>query len=237
MIPAAPELSESFVVPEHQSLLRELAKLKDLLFLDVPYPVRVDERSVILSALNDRRSPTVLIGPRFMQNWRPCGWFKYSTWSYIHGPIPEESGACDKRGHFRLSEMMTTVSQKMHPDTTVVFLFAGGPFAKTIVRELFLNPEISLGNKDVIIDVGATLDAMAGKGGTRKWNGNVAENCEQFAEGMPCDYCREHCGGMGLGGRCASCSCDVGDVRGIPFQTGARQFLGLRPMGGLDTGP
>ena len=76
-----------------------------------------------------------------MDQWRPCGYFKYSSWSYIHGPVSEETSACDKRGHFRMSDMMNTASSVNHPDESVVFLLAGGPFAKTIVKDIWMNPD------------------------------------------------------------------------------------------------
>ena len=176
----------------------------DFYFSSEFYLTHLDSRhDRIVKAFGKRRPPIVLIGPPFMETWRPCAWhFNFTTWYFLPAPTGEESSRCDGSVRKELEERTLEISAQKHPNETVLFLVASGVWGKGVFLKLFL--ETGIGAKDIVLDVGSTLDAMAGEFGTRDYNRDAEHNCREFAEGMPCDICRRRCGGRG----CLGCKCE-----------------------------
>ena len=167
--------------------------------------------------------------------------------SSILGPNPIESRRCDVAVENRIYQQMMWFSGTKFVGESIVFLFAAGPFGKVMMHDFFLHTK--LGAKDVILDVGSTLDALTGEPGSRDYNRDVDKNCLSSA-GMNCQFCRRYCGG-GRGGvagaagggtwgeinrGCAQCECDDGfEVLEAPLEM-PLEVPAERASGGGKTG-
>lgn len=162
-------------------------------------------------AINDRQRPIALVGPDWMRDWRPCGWFPHISeqpgkWTFIQGPTVRQSGFCSWQTQVRVAREMVKVSTEKFPNESVIFLMAAGPFGKFLANDIFLWSDV--GKKDVVIDVGSSLDAMAGRKGTRSYNVDPKKNCKQFFEAMPCESCKKDCAKKDE--ECPGCKCRAG---------------------------
>jgi len=91
--------------------------------------------------------------------------------SFVH--VPPHSCWQD-RG--RIAKEVLNISAQ-HPGESVVFIVAGGVAARTLIYRLHK----SIGHKDSLIDVGASLDGFAGVG-SRDYNRDLQRFCKDYPE-------------------------------------------------------
>lgn len=123
--------------------------------------------------------PTVLVGPQHL-NTLSC---MLNHKAFFEIPIPTRGcGDVD-----RLVPKLVKFSEKF-PDDSVLFIVAGGSVGKMIAYRAFE----SLRDKDMFVDVGASLDAYAGKT-SRDYNHDLRKFCKESKPWMAYDACEKHC--------------------------------------------
>lgn len=137
------------------------------------------QHSFVLAA-KQRGRPVVLVGPKHLDSLH-C---MLNHSAYFEIPIPTHGcGDVD-----RLVPQLVDYSKSTFPNDSVLFLVAGCSVGKMIAYEAFK----SLMHKDAFVDVGASLDAFAGRS-SRDYNSNIQKYCEHSKEWMAYDVCKSQC--------------------------------------------
>ncbi|CAD7944126.1 unnamed protein product [Amoebophrya sp. A120] len=139
--------------------------------------------------------PVVLVGAPHLRALS-CHWLPTKV-GFIEAPKPSETEICSFAVKQRVKQQMQEQSARF-PQETVTFFLAGGPWVKVIAAEAYTESESLLKSKDLLLDVGSTLDGVKGTGdsGIRNINrymNHKLQNCEQFSTAMSCETCFEEC--------------------------------------------
>jgi len=139
-----------------------------------------DPQHSFVMAAKQRGRPVVLVGPKHLDSLH-C---MLNHSAYFEIPIPTKGcGDVD-----RLAPQLVEYSKSKFPNDSVLFVVAGCSVGKMIAYEAFK----SLKDKDAFVDVGASLDAFAGRA-SREYNNNIEEYCEHSKEWMAYDVCKSTC--------------------------------------------
>lgn len=115
-----------------------------------------------------------LVGPPHLGKLKSM--LNYS--SFVHVP----SHSCWQERDRIAKEVLNVSAQ--HPGESVVFIVAGGVAGRTLIYRLHK----TIGSKDSLIDVGASLDGFAGVG-SRDYNRDLTRFCNDYPEYVAPDTC------------------------------------------------
>lgn len=112
---------------------------------------------------------------------------------FISAPTVKDAARCIPSAKARLRAEMKAASERF-TDETVVFLLSAGAFGKAIAHEIYYE-ERGIRSKDVVLDIGSSLDALAGIG-SRDYNSKWKENCKNpnVLMALDCKSCHKNCG-------------------------------------------
>jgi len=131
-------------------------------------------------AAKRRGRPIVLVGPKHL-DYLGC---MLDHEAFFEIPIPTKGcGDVD-----RLVPQLVSYSKSKYPDDSVLFVVAGGAIGKMIAYKAFH----SLNDKDVFVDVGATLDGYAGVP-SRDYNIDSRKFCKESKAWMAWSPCMTAC--------------------------------------------
>eukprot|EP00928_Gymnodinium_smaydae_P031793 TRINITY_DN23221_c0_g2_i1.p1 TRINITY_DN23221_c0_g2~~TRINITY_DN23221_c0_g2_i1.p1 ORF type:complete len:372 (+),score=21.43 TRINITY_DN23221_c0_g2_i1:163-1278(+) len=135
--------------------------------------------SWVVAAKNGKR-PIVVVGPLRLKSLH-C---MLQHQAYLEIPLPTV-GCKDVD---RLVPQMIEISRKRFPEQSVVFAIAGAAIGKLAAYKAYK----TLGDKDIFIDVGASLDAYAGMR-DRDYNQDLTRFCRESKSWMSYDTCISEC--------------------------------------------
>lgn len=137
--------------------------------------------------------PVVLVGPKHLDSLH-C---MLGHVAFFEVSLP--TSGCDEVDP--LVQKMTEISKTEYPTESVFFAIAGGGVGKIAAYKAFQK----LQDKDIIVDVGSSLDGYAGKG-SRDYNKDIPALCEKHKEWMAYDVCQNQCQGIRADVPCKQCN-------------------------------
>jgi len=171
--------------PEHQYAYH------DDFYFPVGNETSLPKDSWVVAARQAKR-PVVIVGPKHLDSLQ-C---MLGHTAFFELPIPTK-GCSDID---RLVPQLVKFSQSRFPEESVLFVVAGGSIGKMIAYKAFQ----SLKKKDMFVDVGAALDAYAGRK-SRPYNQDLKKFCAESKAWMAFETCKTECGSIRSDISCQHC--------------------------------